>query len=94
MIIHHADRAIVKWAIDHGFPHHYVREYGLPEPALRVCLGMSNAFFYAGKLLHWRADAPGRGMDQLMCELTSLFGVCTQANAYPSQMPAGSRRAI
>jgi|GEM_PF-1555362 len=85
MIIPKADRSVVKWAIDQGYPHDYVREYGLPEPALRVRLGLSIAFFEAGRLVHWRADASSQHLDQLMFELMSLFGWCAQANAYPDQ---------
>jgi hypothetical protein len=85
MIIHHADRLLVKWAIDSGYPYEYIREYGLPEPVLRVRLGLSTAFFEAGTLVHWRADVDATHMDQLMYELTSLFGLCAQAKAYPAQ---------
>jgi hypothetical protein len=86
MIIHQADRPIVKWAVDSGFPYRYVREYGLPEPALHICLGMSSAFFKAGRLVHWRADVPACHLDQLMSELTALFGACARARAYPEQV--------
>jgi hypothetical protein len=85
MIVHPADRSIVKWAVEDGFVHGYVREYGLPEPALRVQLGMTTAFFHAGRLVHWRAEAAAQHLDQLMFELTRLFGFCHQAGAYPEQ---------
>ena len=85
MIIHHADRQIIKWAIDHGFSYEYVREYGLPDPTLRIPLGVSTAFFKAGELVHWRANADARHLDQLMFELTSLFGLCAEVGAYPRQ---------
>lgn len=85
MIIHASDRPIVKWAVDNGYPYEYVREYGLPQPALQVRLGMSTAYFEAGTLIHWRADVEARNMDQLMYELSCLFGLCAQANAYPDQ---------
>lgn len=85
MIVHHADRDIVKWAIDNGYVYEYVREYGLPEPSLRIHLGLSTAYFKAGQLIHWRADADASYMDQLMAELASLFGWCTQSRAYPHQ---------
>lgn len=85
MIIHHADRPVVKWAVDSGYPYEYVREYGLPQPVLRVRLGLSTAFFEAGTLVHWRVDADARYMDQLMFELTSLFSWCAQFNGYPEQ---------
>jgi len=85
MIINSADRAIVKWAVDHGYEYEYLREYGLPEPSLRVKLGLSSAFFEAGHLIHWRADVSGGYLDQLMCELTCLFGLCARTKAYPKQ---------
>lgn len=85
MIIHHRDKDVVKWAIDQGHTYEYAREYGLPEPCLRVHLGVSVAFFHAGRLVRWRADAEGGQMDQLMCELTSLFGLCAAVRAYPRQ---------
>jgi len=85
MIIHHADRAVVKWAIDRGYPYEYIREYGLPEPVLRIQLGMSTALFHKGRLLRWRADAEAEYMDQLMYELASLFGWCSISKAYPAQ---------
>ena len=85
MIVHPADRSIVTWAVERGFPHEYVREYGLPEPSLRVRLGLSSAFFKAGRLVHWRADVQGQYIDQLMYELTNLFGFCGPNRAYPQQ---------
>jgi len=85
MIIHHADRQIVKWAIDCGYVYEYTREYGLPEYVLRVRLGLSSAYFKAGRLVHWRADVDAHYLDQLMCELMLLFGLCAQADAYPEQ---------
>ncbi len=85
MIIRDCDRAVVKWAVDQGYPYAYVREHGLPDPSLRIHLGLSTAYFEGGRLVHWRAESPGRHMDQLMFELTSLFGCCASANAYPEQ---------
>src|SRR5687768_4947240 len=85
MIIHPCDRDVVKWAVDHGFSYNYLREYGLPEPCLRVQLGVSCAFFNAGQLVHLRASVQGCYLDQLMFELTSLFGICAQARSYALQ---------
>ena len=85
MIVHPADRPVVEWAAEAGFEYRYVREYGLPEPSLCVQLGMTTAYFHAGRLIHWRADAAAQYLDQLMFELTSLFGFCRQAGAYPEQ---------
>lgn len=85
MIIHPADRDVVKWAVDQGFVYEYTREYGLPEPSLRIRLGLSSAFFLAGQLIHWRADVDAGYLDQLMAELTWLFGWCAIAKAYPQQ---------
>ena len=85
MIIHQADRQIVKWAIDSGYIYEYTREYGLPEYSLRVRLGLSSTYFKAGRLIHWRADVDAHYLDQLMCELMLLFGLCAQADIYPSQ---------
>lgn len=85
MIVPPADRRIVNWAVQEGLAHAYVREYGLPEPALRVQLGMTTAFFHCGTLIHWRADAAAKYLDQLMFELTRLFVFCRQAGAYPQQ---------
>ncbi len=85
MIVHPADRPIVQWAVEQGYECEYLREYGLPEPSLRVQLGVSSAFFEAGRLVHWRADADGRYLDQLMSELASLFGLCARTDAYPQQ---------
>ena len=85
MIVHPADRRIVKWAVEEGFAYGYVREYGLPEPCLRVRLGMTTAYFHAGRLAHWRADAAADYLDQLMFELMRLFAFCRQAGAYPKQ---------
>ncbi len=85
MIVHPADRQIVTWAVEEGFAYGYVREYGLPEPCLRVRLGMTTAYFHAGRLSHWRADAAADYLDQFMFELTRLFAFCRQAGAYPKQ---------
>ena len=57
MIVHPADGPIVIWAAAAGFEYRYVREYGLPEPSLCVQLGLTTAYFHAGRLVHWRADA-------------------------------------
>jgi hypothetical protein len=85
MIIHPTDRHIVKWAVDRGFPHEYRREYNLPDRCLAVHLGLSTAYFHEGKLAHFRADTQACYMDQLMYELTLLFGFCAQNRAYPDQ---------
>ena len=85
MVVHPADRSIVTWAVEQGYPHEYVREYGLPDPSLRIRLGMSSAFFSAGRLIHWRADVNGQYLDQLMYELSCLFGFCARIQAYPKQ---------
>lgn len=85
MIVHPADRLIVKWAVDGGFTHCYAREYGLPDPCLRVHLGLSSAYFKEGQLVLWRAEADAKYLDQLMFELTRLFVFCTEINAYPRQ---------
>ena len=88
MIIHPADCSIVRWAIGQGFSYTYVREYGLPDPCLRVQLGVTSAYFSAGCLVLWRAEAYAKYMDQLMFELTRLFAFCAQVNAYPRQQVA------
>lgn len=85
MIVHPEDRPAVTWAVEEGFEHQYVREYGVPEPALRIRLGMTTAFFHAGRLVHWRAEAAAEYLDQLMFELTRLFTFCREAGAYPEQ---------
>jgi hypothetical protein len=85
MIVHPADRLIVKWAVDGGFSHAYAREYGLPDPCLRVHLGMSSAYFNEGQLVLWRAEADAKYLDQLMFELTRLFVFCAESDAYPPQ---------
>jgi hypothetical protein len=85
MIVHPTDKPAVQWAVEHGYVFSYVREYGLPEPSLRVALGMSTAFFNAGQLVCWRASAGGNDLDQLMRELASLFGFCTLNRGYLPQ---------
>lgn len=91
MIVHPADRRIVQWAIERGYLFSYVREHGLPEPCLRVCLGQSSAFFKAGRLVHWLAQVDARRLDLLMFELTSLFGFCSSVRALPPQQAVLSR---
>ena len=83
MMIRSTDRPIVKWAIDQGFAYEYAREYGLPQPSLRVRMGFSTAYFEDGQLIRWYADVEGAKLDQLMFELTSLFLGCTQSGALP-----------
>ncbi len=85
MIVHPADRSVVKWAVDHARPYEYVREYGLPDHSLRVELGVSRAYFKCGQLIHWRASVNGEHFDQLMFELASLVRLCTSLNGYPPQ---------
>ncbi len=77
MIVHPADQSTVTWALEHRYPFAYVREYGLPEPSLQVRLGVSIAWFHAGRLVHWRGDTDGDCLDQLMLELASLLCFCT-----------------
>lgn len=85
MVIHPADRHVVKWAIDHARPYEYVREYGLPDNSLRVELGVSRAYFKSGQLVHWRASVNGEHFDQLMFELATLVRLCTALQGYPPQ---------
>ncbi len=90
-MVHPADKRAVKWALDNGYPFNYVREHGLPDPSLQVCLGLSNAFFSRGHLVEWRARAEGTHLDDLMRELTCLFGFCTLSGAYRPQFPLSER---
>lgn len=85
MMIRQTDRTIVKWAMDQGFAYEYAREYGLPDPSLRVRMGLSTAYFAAGRLVHWQAHVDAHDLDQLMFELTSLFLGCQQSGAFPMQ---------
>ena len=86
MLVRSSDRALVKWAVDNGYRCEYLREYGLPDPVLRIQLGTSSAYFNDGRLVRWRAEVDARYLDQLMCELTHLFLCCAQHHAYPEQI--------
>jgi hypothetical protein len=82
MIVHPADKSAVQWAVEHGYLFGYVREHGLPDPSLQISMGLSIAFFNAGRLVHWRARADGKQIDELMKELASLLGFCTVSRGY------------
>lgn len=82
MLVDEKDRPIVRWAIEKAFPFEYRREACLPDPCLRVRLGLSMAYFHKGKLVHWCADCDGDYLDQLMYEMTSLFSLCAKERAY------------
>jgi len=82
MWIDEPDRRIVRWAIDKAFTFDYCRENGLPDPCLRVRLGLSTAYFHKGKLVHWAAASGGEHLDHLLHEMTLLFLLCAQVKAY------------
>lgn len=82
MRIDDKDRSVVRWAIDRAYPFEYCRANGLPDPCLRIRLGMSHAYFHQGKLVHWTAEAPGQSLDVLLCEMASLFAMCAGERAY------------
>ncbi len=80
-----ADKSIVKWAVDRGLVFGYERDKGLPGTHLRLHIGFLTAFFRRGKLVHLAAAADGRHIDQLMWELSELFGLCAQNGGYSDQ---------
>ncbi len=88
MHIDPADKRIVRWAVDRGLIFAYERNNGLSGTHLKLHLGLLTAFFRRGKLTHLTAAADGRHIDQLMCELTELFGLCAQARGYLDQQSA------
>jgi len=83
-----ADKRIVRWAVDRGLIFTYERNNGLSGTHLKLHLGLLTAFFRGGKLTHLTAAADGRHIDQLMCELTELFGLCAQTRGYLNQQSA------
>jgi hypothetical protein len=82
MLIDEHDRSIVRWAMERAYPFEYCRQNGLPEPCLRVYLGLSRAYFHKGKLIHLSAESPGNCLDQFVQEMALLFAMCTQQRAY------------
>jgi hypothetical protein len=82
MLIDEKDRPIVRWAIEKAYTFDYCRENGLPDPCLRIRLGLSTAFFHKGKLVHWAASSAGEHLDHLLQEMTLLFGLCAERKAY------------
>ncbi len=90
MLIDEKDRLIVRWAIDKAHTFDYCRQNGLPDPCLRVRVGFSTAYFHKGKLVHWSANVDGDYLDQLLCEMTSLFAMCARCRAYLSPQAAVS----
>ncbi len=77
------DRDIVKWAVDRGLIFGYESDQGLAAPCLKLHLGLLTAGFRRGKLTHLSAAAEARHLDQLMRDLTELFALCAQTDAYP-----------
>jgi len=88
MHIDPADKRIVRWAVDRGLIFTYERNNGLSGTHLKLHIGLLTAFFRRGKLTHLSAAADGRHIDQLMRELTELFGLCAQARGYLDQQSA------
>jgi hypothetical protein len=93
MHIDPADKHVVKWAIDRGLVFCYERNSGLGGMHLRLHVGLLTAHFKRGKLVHLSAAASGHRMDELMRELTELFGLCAQSGGYLEQNPLGSEAA-
>ncbi|MBN1346800.1 MAG: hypothetical protein JXQ73_29180 [Phycisphaerae bacterium] len=86
MHIDPADNQIVKWAIDRGLVFSYERNSGLGGTHLKLHIGLLTAHFRRGKLAHLSAAASGHRIDELMRELTELFGLCAQSNSYLDQV--------
>ncbi len=88
MRVDERDRGVIRWAVEKAYRFDYCRENGLPDPCLRVRLGLSRAFFHKGKLVHWSAESSGDYLDQLMYEMTSLFAMCARNRAYTNRHTA------
>jgi hypothetical protein len=82
MLIDEHDRPFVRWAMEKAYTFDYCRPSDLPEPCLRVRLGLSTACFHRGKLVYWSAESPGEQLDQLLYEMMCLFSVCSREHAY------------
>jgi hypothetical protein len=76
MIVDPADRAIVKWALDHAAPFYYANERDLPQPCLKVQCGCVTAFFSQGKLTRVQARADSALFGEMFCEFAQLFELC------------------
>lgn len=77
------DRDIVKWAVDRGLIFGYESDQVPGEPCLKLHLGLLTAAFRRGKLTHLSAATEARHIDHLMRDLTELFALCAQTDAYP-----------
>ncbi len=73
MIVHPADRNIVKWAIDHSSPCYYTREPDLPNPCLKVQCGHVTAYFCRGRLARLWAHADGDQFDDMFADMTQIL---------------------
>jgi hypothetical protein len=78
MLVHPADRVIVKWAMDHSAPHYYTSEADLPSPCLKVQCGYVTAYFHEGELVRLWAHADGECLDDMFVQMTQLFGLCAE----------------
>ena len=76
VIVNHADREIIKWAVDRMLPWYYTRERGLPDPCLKVHFGHITAYFYRGQLVRLWTQADQGSLDDMFCELMVLFDLC------------------
>lgn len=88
MLITDNDHPLIRWAVQKAYIFDYGRPNGLPDPCLRIQLGLSTAYFHNGKLVRWFGESSGDQLDQLMYELSSLFAMCTGLRAYMSQRVA------
>jgi len=79
------DEPFLQWALHHHYRYYYTSERGLPEPCLKIHLGVVTAYLHHGKLIHLAIESEGGLLDEMMCELSLLFAQCARHNAYVEQ---------
>ncbi len=82
MFVDEHDQPVVRWAMEKAYSFEYCRPHDLPDPCLRVRMGLTHAYFHKGKLVHWWGESDGGRLDELMFEMASLFAMCTRERAY------------
>ncbi|HEY3245194.1 MAG TPA: hypothetical protein VGM03_17775 [Phycisphaerae bacterium] len=86
MIVHPADRDIVKWAMDRSAPYYYTREQELPQPCLKVHCGHVTAYFFQGALVRVWAHADEPALEDMFVELGQLLALCEGNDPAPDEM--------
>lgn len=84
-MITRSDRPFIEWARQRGCRYYYTDDTDAPAGSLKLFVGLLTVYIHQGKLVRIRADSSGDMIDQFLCDLSQLFGICAAHEAYPPQ---------